>query len=189
MPEPGNLPPKAARMRALADGETEARASEIANPGRPVKRAPISVRRLGPVSEHGHVVELEIEEPEATRRYAFKPPMPLLLWSEPRKALLWFEGAKVPKRERTDNPPATAAKAWERFHGWEADTVRTIKAGEPSSWRRVGRAVSITYRNPDRWGPDDAEHKIRTDVNVYRGGSVWVLRGGRLRMTAHGIEG
>lgn len=202
----------------LARGETEARASEIAwgvvkksyykrggkwhrrkrrNPsGRAVKRAPLRVRQLRAVSEHGRVVALVVEEHDGvTRRYAFKGKLPLLLWSEKYKALLWWEDARDPPREPAEEwltgPCGKVARAWERFHGITADKVRHVKRSEPapSSWRRLGHAVSILYRNPERWGPDDADHGFGPRVLVYRAGRLWVVRGGRLRLTSHGIEG
>lgn len=160
---------------------------------RELKRGPITVARLAAVSELGHVLDLVIDEGRDARKYKFKRPMPLLLWSPKYKALLWWETkAKLPKRRKLANPaelPPRAAKVWEKFHGWEADTERTVNKSEPKKWTRVGRAVAIGYRDPEKWGKDDAEHDFGRGVNVYRAGQLWVVKGGKLRLTEHGIEG
>lgn len=167
--------------------------SSSSSSGRELKRGPLKVANLAAVSEHGHVLDLVIDEGKQTRKYRFKRPMPLLLWSPKYKALLFWEDAKLPQRRKVENPddlPKRAAAAWSKFHkGHEADTARTIKRSEPKTWRRVGRAVAIGYRDPEKWGKDDAEHDFGRGVNVYRAGRLWVVRGGKLRLTAHGIEG
>lgn len=177
------------RKRRLKVGEAAPRES---NPKtRKLKRGPINVDRLETVSEHGRVLDLVVDHGNEQRKYTFTGrDKPLLLWSPKYKALLWWEGSKMPPRRKVDKLTGRAANAWSRFHrDEEPDTVRVVNRTNPKTWERLGRGVTIGYRNPAKWGKRDADHELGRQVKVYRAGRLWVLRGGKLRITRHGIEG
>lgn len=160
------------------------------------KGAPLPARAVRETSEHGRVLDLVVRGADGqTRRLRF-PARPLLQWSPEADALLWWEGASMGRARAVNRSdlPAKSRRVWERFHDADAGTLREATVPDDlGAWLDVGQAVAIGYRNPQRWGADDAEHDFGRGVRVYRARTrkpfLWVVRGGRLRMTPHGIEG
>ncbi len=158
-------------------------------------RSPVALDDLREASEHGHVIDLTIDEGERTRRYKFRRAPPLLLWSPRARAVVWWHGPRTPaKRDHDDGRSSRARASFERFHGRQPDADRELATPSISGrWRKLGTAVQIGYRNHEKWG-EPAEHDFTSSVRVYRIGgeqppTLWVLVGGKLRMTPDGIEG
>jgi hypothetical protein len=150
---------------------------------------------LGVASEHGRVHELAVELPDGqVELHTWSAQRPLLLWSPRQRALVFVHGLAVPRARagapRTDG----AAQTYERFHGEEAETHRELEL-PAVELKDIGRAAHIAYKNR-RWGGVEgrvAQHDFGRSVRAYLGTrgnlKVYVVAGGRLRMTARGIEG
>lgn len=161
-----------------------------ANPG---ARAPIALSKLQDVSEHGRVLDLVVRQGDKLAKYTFRGARPLLTWSPKADALVWWEGVKVPASRRANALPKETAAVWKRFHGRAPTSMRVANVpDDPGPWKRLGPAVRIGYSNRKRWDRP-AEHDFDTGPVVYRAGTrapyLWIVRGGKLRMTARGIEG
>jgi hypothetical protein len=163
--------------------------------GAKIKRGPVAVSELASTSEHGHVLVVTVQGKGEQHRFRFKSPRPVLQWAPHVRALVWVAGVRTPRRLAIDAVDAKSRSAFERFHGRGVDGVRVMRRPQlEGEWSRVGRAVSIEYSNPEKWGTGGAEHDFTSAVTVYRfggarGPAMWVLRGGSLRITSGGIEG
>lgn len=152
-----------------------------------------SLAKLGTVSEHGRVVELQVERADGqVESHSWSSRNPLLLWSPEQRALVFVHGATYTRPTRGDVPRDDGAAAtWERFHGKRATGTRELVVPS-TSLRELGRGVIVAYRGP-KWGNRVAEHKLGRAVRVWCGQSgnqkVYVVAGGNLRMTSRGIEG
>lgn len=148
---------------------------------------------LGDMSEHGRVHELVVELDGRQQMHSWSARRPWLLWERPSRALVFVHGTKVPRLRRGEPPRDNGAAAtYERFHSKEADGYRDDVLIPLVPMKYIGRAVHIAYRGP-RWDGKVAQHDFGRKVEAYMGKSgakkVYVIRGGRLRMTARGIEG
>ena len=171
---------------------------------RPIARAPASVDgQLG--AEIGRVLELALDGSEVR----FSGPKPKLLWLPHIDALCWFVGAKTPaattlrwnELRSPDNNwgfDQASVDAFNKFMGrgpkpraWTYGLT-----GKSSAWYSIGAATRIDYSS-DKYGRRTREytHTLGRSVRLYvcgpkrAGPSFWMLRGGRLRLTARGIEG
>lgn len=183
------------RVRALKVGESVTRKGERltrVGTGRSANPRP-SLAELGVMSEHGWVHELVVEAGDNEQKHTWRGRYPRLFWSAPQRALVFVHGIKLP-RPRKGEPPRDdgAAATYERFEGRAADSWRDGVPIPKAKLRELGRAVSIAYRNEDKWG-GVAEHPFGPSVRAWVGKlgrtKVYVISGGRLRMTAGGIEG
>lgn len=121
-----------------------------------------------------------------------------LLWSPGGRALVVLGGYKLPPPKKTDDLPAKPARVYETWtRGREASQVRELELELPAGkWQDVGPALRIGYRSDKfhhRGETVDYQHEFENGVRLYRLGSgaksVLAWRGGRLRITEHGIEG
>lgn len=178
--EPRGSNPKQSKRAASDGGET-------------LSRSPVAIEDLAHVSEHGHVSDLTFERRGQTHRIKFKGPLPLLTWSPRARALVWVHGPRTPAK-RDGAADRGAAAAFAKFHKREPDAVRKLQRPQISGrWQRLGDVVQIGYLNHEKWGKP-AEHDFTSNVRAYRIGglkppALYVLVGGRLRITPDGIEG
>lgn len=125
-----------------------------------------------------------------------------LLWFPTEKALAFFEKAKETKPSASvwsELETRQAKKAKSTFTRWadrESKKARRIdfKAADAKWMRSPANTVRLDYRS-NKWG-ETAEytHDFGRGVSLYllagpRGPALWVFRGGKLRVTARGIEG
>lgn len=116
-----------------------------------------------------------------------------LLWTEDQKAIVWWPGRhfELGELEATTKRHRKAARVFERWSVWEATQMGRSTASGAERFERYP-AVTIGYHS-DKFGkPQNYEHDFGRGVLVYRPIGTpgpWVVRGGRLRITAHGIEG
>lgn len=124
-------------------------------------------------------------------------PRPVLNWAKMngKDVLYWVDGEKPSRRRRDveDVGEKTLAKAGRWLHR-KADGYREISVPE-APLERVGVAEFIGYRSNKFRGRTmkTYQHDFTSSPVLYRGRagakSVFVLRGGRLRVTSQGIEG
>lgn len=139
---------------------------------------------------------LEVEAGGLRLQFAKRPHM---YWDPRTSTLMWFQGGE---RSRARNPAdvdAKAAKAFEDFMGRdvEREFQHTMPRMPNGVWRKVGRADRFDYWSDKFDEPPprrEYTHGITSAVNLYRGGGpkppwIWMLRGGKLRITRRGIEG
>jgi hypothetical protein len=127
----------------------------------------------------------------------------LITWSRGRAALTWdprsrslviFEGGKRGKPGPA--PTGPAARAHERWSDYEAGSMATLSVQPRGRWRSVGPVSRLDYASDKFDGRMRGyTHDTGPRVRVYLHGSltklprVWVVRGGRLNVTARGIVG
>lgn len=121
----------------------------------------------------------------------------LLLWSPAAKALLVL-GRKLPRPRKAAELPSSAARSYETWtRGREASQLRELDVELPRGrWRELGPALRIAYASDkfhERGDVEHYEHQFGGGVRLYQLGAgrrpVLAWRGGRLRVTADGIEG
>lgn len=162
--------------------------ARTSNPGAP------SLANLGTVSEHGRVHELQVERSDGqVESHTWSSARPLMLWSPQQRAIVFVHGATYTRPVRGEVPRDDGAAAtYERFHNRRARATRELVV-PATSLRELGRGVIVAYRDPPLWRGRVAEHKLGRAVRVWCGQSgnrkVYVVAGGRLRMTSRGIEG
>ncbi len=160
-----------------------------------------SIADLGTMSEHGRIHELVVETtrcPDGSDEvHSFRTARyPLLFWSPRQKALVVPYGVKMPRpRKGAPSREDGAAATFERFHNRDVDSYREDVPIPAVTLRELGPAMSIAYRN-ERYGGTAgkvAEHPFGPSVRAYFGSrgseGVYIIAGGKLRMTARGIEG
>lgn len=168
--------------------------------GRPLVRNPSGSTKLdGAVGiELGRMLELEVggNVVRAGRdRHS-------LLWFPVWSALIFFENAKkgsntAKNLERLEASKSTtrATNAFEKWAQREAEKSYdlTLSAGK-RKWYGHGAVKRVDYWS-DKWGDDEEyTHDFGRGVKLYileasRNAAMWVIRGGRLRVTKRGIEG
>lgn len=124
-----------------------------------------------------------------------------LLWFPAWKSLVFFEGVSKGRanaaalRELEDT--IGYARAVNSFDSWAdrgAEKARAVTFPKGKrKWYAGGNVARIDYWS-DKWGStDEYTHNTGKSVRLYilqRGKSaMWVIRGGRLRVTKRGIEG
>ena len=156
---------------------------------------------LGPVVELGHVVDLDLVD----RRYEFaadtlapgRPRGPLLLWSANLTALAWFEGVRTPRARGVNSEQLGGAgdlfRTWTR--GREPTKQRTLEVDVTGPQERLGVCVRIQYLS-DKFNRRGTwvlyRHYFERGVRASVQGDevkLYMVRGGRLRITEDGIEG
>ena len=160
-----------------------------------------SLADLGTMSEHGRIHELVVDTkrcPDGSDEvHSFRTARyPLLFWSPRQKALVVPYGVKMPRpRKGAPSREDGAAATFERFHNRDVDSYREEVPIPAVTLRELGPAMSIAYRN-ERYGGTAgkvAEHPFGPSVRAYFGSrgseGVYIIAGGKLRMTARGIEG
>lgn len=144
----------------------------------------------GALSILGHILEVEIGGAILT----WKKGDCELLWCPKAKALMWFDADEQPAEVDDDAKIGAAVRVFERFKDREANRVRSAVYPVGGQWRSYGRANRVDYHS-DKWGQRASyTHELGSGVILYRQGPTrgpwcFALRGGRLRITAHGIEG
>jgi hypothetical protein len=105
---------------------------------------------------------------------------------------LWIVSRKGGKRVATAD---TAAETmFEKFTGFEADDIGALVQMPEILLERIGRAMSVVYRS-DKFSnkPSDYIHAFgrypTVSVDSKTRPRVVALRGGRIRVTAEGIQG
>ena len=179
-----------ARKRALKKGEKPPRES---NPKRGF-RPPSEVVNLGTVLD----VALHPKPPKrlAHKLYSWSP-RPILNWARMggKDVLFWVDGEKATgtKRDLEDVGRKVLARA-RRWSHYQSDGYRELSVPD-AALERVGVAEWIGYRSDKFRGRKmrSYQHDFTSDPVLFRGraGSqtLFVLRGGRLRVTSRGIEG
>lgn len=159
-------------------------------------RAPGSFR--GSVGiELGTLLEFETTEGHVVKGGTAK-----LLWFPTEKGLVFFEHAKETKPSAAvwnELETKSAKKAKGSFKRWaDRDSKKARRfdfKSKNASWMRApANIVRIDYRS-HKWG-ETAEytHDFGRNVGIYllaaaRGPALWVFYGGKIRVTARGIEG
>ncbi len=142
------------------------------------------------LAELGHALEVEL--PRQVVKFGRGA---VLAWSQKKKALVILEGGKRKRTMITRIPKGAAARSFERWADRAAKKASTVEVAVRGMWRSVGRVRRIDYRS-DKWGRTEKEytHKTGPNVRLYVRGAlrpgaprVWVIKGGRLTVTARGI--
>ena len=212
-PRAAAKPPTAAKVKeALGVSASEAKAIVACAADRPAKKrkprakkettqgdlfakvnptkAPVNLADLQVASFLGNVVSLRWDTANGYRE-EFKATKPIqLLWA-PEADCAFFFARQTKTRAGADIDDRKARKVVERWTGRAAGKTSTIVVPDlkRGPWKKVGKGHSIVYRS-DRAGPMERhEHDLGPTVSVYVMGSLWVIRGGKLRVTSRGLEG
>lgn len=178
--------PKPKKQKAV----TTQRTDDHAKGWKAIKRAPISLAGKQ-LAELGHVLEVEAGP------YLFKwRKRERLLWDAATKSLVILQGATVGRSKAERDAQGKAAAAYKNFMGRGVSMGTRAKMPKVAgTWRKLAPARRVDYRS-DKFNrrPKEYTHKHDGGVTLYRAGGsappwVWVIRGGRLRVTARGIEG
>lgn len=166
---------------------------------RELKRNPAGTQLDGAIgTDLGRVLELEVAG-QVIRMGRKRVP---LLWFPGWKSLVFFEGVTMGRpyagNLRGIEDDAGYKRAMRSFDSWadrSATKARGITyPGGDRKWFAAGKADRIDYWS-DKWGRDEEyTHDLGKGVRLYvlqksRTTAMWVLRGGRLRVTKRGIEG
>lgn len=154
-----------------------------------LKRAPVNLDGRD-VGEFGRALDVEA----GGLRLTFKPRLPFY-WEPRSKSLVIFQGGgRTKNRVPGDVDPATE-RAFRAFMGRNPDREyqRTMPPVSGGVWRKAN-AERFDYWSDKFGDPENYTHGFTSNVSLYRGGGskppwIWVLRGGRLRVTKRGIEG
>lgn len=159
-------------------------------------RAPGSFR--GSVGiELGTLLEFETTEGNVVKAGRVK-----LLWFPTEKGLVFFEQAQETKPsasvwgELESKKAKKAKRTFERWADRESKKARRIdfKAKDAKWMRSPANIVRLDYRS-SKWGKSaEYTHDFGRSVGIYllsgpRGPALWAFLGGKLRVTARGIEG
>lgn len=175
----------------------------LERPATPLKRPPVGMHNaVG--AELGNIMRLDLTE----HRWDFHGQVrakPRLVWFPKQKVLGWWTRAKAqPATEdnvfaldqMTDIGPAL--RMFEVFNDRRESGAYTFHMPFRSTrdWYSMDRAVCIKYWS-DRFGKTNVDyvHDFRAGTRLYVYGSprpggpaFWILKGGGLKVTAHGIE-
>jgi hypothetical protein len=114
-----------------------------------------------------------------------------LLWSEQHRALLFVPRRTFPLEPVEGLRGSVSARVYERWSVWQAEHAGEARIAGSGEWDRY-EARTIGYRS-DKFGrATDYEHDFGRGVVAYAptsNASLWVIRGGALRVTSRGIEG
>lgn len=167
---------------------------------KPVKR-PVSIDGRF-AAELGTMLDLEIGE----HIVRFLRPKPRLLYFPALHALCWIASktrktaAKTTKAAFDEVSAAQRGKASQKLFSTWADReskkarVETYpKRDNEKWWTWIAPALRLDYRS-DKWGKsDEYTHQFGKGVRVYvlptSKAMLWLVRGGRLTVTARGIVG
>lgn len=157
---------------------------------RELQRAPVRLHGID-AGAFGDALELEVAGLVVRWRRGMD-----FLWDEDQRAILILQGSANSRRRKVEATGADA-DAYRKFMGRRAKHERTDRIRvEQAQWRKApGYAARFDYWS-DKFRAKLREytHPFDSNVSVYLlGGArppwVWALRGGRLRVTARGIEG
>jgi len=138
----------------------------------------------------GRALDVQVQLPSGElREVAWRGAgLPALAWAADARTLYVFPLSQRP-RDLPADPDARAV--FRRFHGVAPAGVVELPA-RPVQLSPLGAAVATGYRSR-KWGgrPRSYQHAHGRGVQVYAapGARIVALRGGRLRVTAAGIEG
>lgn len=164
-----------------------------------VKRAPIPIGGDGPGGmQLGTVLEIE-----SLRDFQFRwrKHKPKLLWDMEHKALIFVDVPNRvlgPKDKLASQPipphgKGKGATVFRGFHGREAKRITAYRVKtRGDQWITFGSVVRIDYFSTRQSKREQYTHKHGSGVRLYRlgedtGPTLWVLKGGRLNVTARGI--
>jgi hypothetical protein len=164
-----------------------------------LRRSPVAVGDLEAVAELGWLLDVVVDAGDD--ELVVKPRgRTLLMWAPDAKALVWVTGAR-PSRPSPAELGSLEARAANVRDAWtddgrSAERLRRLRLPATSGkWSRHGRALRIGYRS-DKFGARGErayEHEHGPGVNLYGFASpkfnLYLLRGGKLRVTRRGIEG
>lgn len=156
-------------------------------------RAPVNLRKLQIASHLGDIKELAWDNPQGYRQrfHPAKGKRIQLLWSPGAKAA-FFITQKTRRQAAGDVPDAAARQVVQRWTGKPAGEAHTLVApgllSGRQAWKKVGVGHSMTYWS-DKDGPREPHEHDLGKVGVYKLGNLWVICGGKLRVTSRGLEG
>ena len=156
-------------------------------------RAPVNLRKLQIASFLGEVKELAWDNTQGYRQrfHPAKGKRIQLLWSPGAKAA-FFITQKTRRQAAGDVPDAAARQVVQRWTGKPAGEAHTLVApgllNGRQAWKKIGVGHSITYWS-DKAGPREPHEHDLDKVGVYKLGNLWVICGGKLRITSRGLEG
>lgn len=154
-------------------------------------KAPISLAKLQVAADLGDVVELSWNTPSGYRERFKASKKVTLLWSPAAKAIFFItqKTRRVGAGDVADGAARAVAKRWTGRAPSDAHTLIAPGLLKSSTWKKLGKGHAITYRS-DRAGPmEPHEHDLEAGVSVFKNGNLWVVCGGKLRVTSRGLEG
>lgn len=159
----------------------------LANPGR---RFPDP----GPTVHLGRMLALHVALDGAIRNYRLSPGA-TLVWSPTLRALIAKPGLRLPPPRPEAPGIGQALRSYRAWAGRHAEGSSEV-VWPDATLRKTGKAVAIVYRSDKwhAWRTDDYIHHFGLDVMAAIAGSktrpsLFFVQGGRLRVTADGIEG
>lgn len=185
---------RASASKKRTPKKAKAKAKKSTRKPNPTSRAPAVSKIPAEVAELGRVVDIYIERAGGEiEQHAWRSRRPLLLWDKKQKTI-WCVYRMPHSRPRRVDATGPAARVYETWSGFEADTERD--ASIPIvRLKKLGRALSIGYVSDKFEGKRKTyNHEHGRAVAVYfakgsKGEKVYAIRGGSLRVTSRGIEG
>lgn len=155
------------------------------------------------IPEHG-IVAMKLGtvlEIESLRDFQFRwtKHKPLLCWAKDQKSLVFVDitGRVMGAKEKTDSIPITpegpGVDLFRGFHGRDAKRITSYALKtKGNQWITFGTVTRIDYFSTKQNKRDSYTHKHGSGVQLYRfgddsGPTLWVLKGGKLTVTARGI--
>jgi len=150
----------------------------------------------GPLTLLGQLLDVVVWQRQDDIRIRPRRKTDLLWRAMPRPRLstagwlVWTMGQSY--KLRSGEPTGQAARVYERWSVWEADRIGNATLTVADEYE-IFTPATFGYRS-DKFSrkQQDYEHSFGPNVRLYRPRSengVWVIKGGKLRLTAHGIEG
>ena len=145
------------------------------------------------LAELGNVIEIKLETKKEVISYTFPKTgknIMILATDAEGKNVFGLRG-----KIKGKHPARKTGKTGRKYSQWsdfEADSQRTITVTNNKT-RKMGNAVSISYRS-DKWdGVHEYFHDFETPCAVYLDSDedpeTIIIKGRRLKVTARGIEG
>ena len=168
---------------------------------RPLSTPPINLENQVGI-EIGRVLEIEVASHVIRLRKK-----PNLLWFPDKKALAFFVTDKLPnwlkpkpstqalERIEAIRQSVKAKKAFREFMGREASSAYTLRVPRRKvDWYNAGSIARLDYSSDKFGAKKEYTHGHGAGVRIYtqwpksgRAPSLWVIKGGRLTVTARGI--
>lgn len=142
----------------------------------------------------GDVLEIEINNGQSDIVMRWPRGKVRLLWAPKLKSLMWFDGEIESHSTHADEDALfDAVDAFQVFHASLPKRVKTM-SWPSSKWMKLGHPYRIDYYST-KWGERASyTHALGPRVQLYRcgptkGPGIFVICGGSLKITSHGIEG
>lgn len=159
-------------------------------PSRVIKRSPVGDLDDATLAELGDALEIEING----YQIMWPKGQATLAWSPAHRALVILQGGRRGKPQPV-GVSSRPSRAFERWADRDAKREATIEIKPRGAWRSLGTVKRIDYQSSKWGGSAEYTHKTGSGVRLYRFGAatkppwVWVIKGGRLTVTARGIVG